>query len=786
MIHLKKIEFNTLFLRLLFTYILFLVIPVIFFSMLFKYNFTAYMEEQISISNLSKLSMVRTNMETMIEGLARDALKVSTSESIQELGNIDLSSKIQSSENIYRIKGAYESLNQLAKTNTNIHSVYLYSDYLQYVFSSQGETFTLSDFKNHDWINKYKSNRNKTFIYSTVFPVTSDFIGRNSSQLSGTKDTVKVITLLYPLSTYSFGTQGVIAINIYEESLKKYLSLSNYGEPNSIYIIDSSGSLITGTDNTKFITNDISKQYISRILETDEAQAFFTDNNDSVMDMITYTKSNVNDCIYIDITPVNELFKIVWGMRIILFAASVSLLFAGIILSYLFSRKMCKPVKVIMDVLKSKAYIDVSGNQNELFVLKGVVNKFIKDEEQFREIIKQNNEDLNYSYLVGLLNGKVDAGKCSSLFKKTAFFCLLLSIDNYQEFISCHTNEEQGYLKYIILKVCEEVLNIHAAGNAVLIEPDKICMLVNSDKLSQTQFKELAFNIFSYTKQEVYGVEHISISCGAGNAYEGEEGIRESYHDAAEAIKYRIVYGHGSFICYSDISNKSKEYYFPIRKAKYIINHISLNSFDGVRQTVEEIINELRRYNDISYDNLKNVFYQLITDAVNYILICNLKLGDIFEDSNAIYRAFDMKETLDDIKTWLLEFYNKIIKYKGKSENTDKKYIAEIVQLIGKTYMRSDLDINYIAHKMDLSYSHLRRIFKENIEDSFVDYVNNLRITEAKRLLLNTELTTEQVASSVGFNNFQSFCRVFKKMEGITPGKYRNIGREKASQGFTS
>ena len=81
--------------------------------------------------------------------------------------------------------------------------------------------------------------------------------------------------------------------------------------------------------------------------------------------------------------------------------------------------------------------------------------------------------------------------------------------------------------------------------------------------------------------------------------------------------------------------------------------------------------------------------------------------------------------------------------------------------------------MNDLASLCHLTPSYVSRLFKENLEIGFVEYINTLRISRAKKLLKETKITVEQIGFQVGFNNVRSFMRTFKQYENITPGQYR-------------
>lgn len=77
-----------------------------------------------------------------------------------------------------------------------------------------------------------------------------------------------------------------------------------------------------------------------------------------------------------------------------------------------------------------------------------------------------------------------------------------------------------------------------------------------------------------------------------------------------------------------------------------------------------------------------------------------------------------------------------------------------------------------------VSESYISRIIKERIGITFKNYLNNLKIEEAKKLLVASSCQINQVAETLGFQNANSFIRVFKKNEGITPGYYQKNYQE--------
>ena len=93
--------------------------------------------------------------------------------------------------------------------------------------------------------------------------------------------------------------------------------------------------------------------------------------------------------------------------------------------------------------------------------------------------------------------------------------------------------------------------------------------------------------------------------------------------------------------------------------------------------------------------------------------------------------------------------------------------------MISKKYMEPDLSVEMICDCLGKSRSYLSRMFKENTGMNLLDYLHTTRLTEAKKLLNETDLGISEIASKVGYYSGWTLARVFKRYEGITPTAYR-------------
>lgn len=95
-----------------------------------------------------------------------------------------------------------------------------------------------------------------------------------------------------------------------------------------------------------------------------------------------------------------------------------------------------------------------------------------------------------------------------------------------------------------------------------------------------------------------------------------------------------------------------------------------------------------------------------------------------------------------------------------------KQYIAE--------RQTEDLSLGEVAKAVNTSTFHFCKLFRKATGLTFTDYVSRVRIEKAKNLLLNPNLRISEIAYEVGFQSLTHFNRVFKKISGQSPTKYRS------------
>ena len=148
-------------------------------------------------------------------------------------------------------------------------------------------------------------------------------------------------------------------------------------------------------------------------------------------------------------------------------------------------------------------------------------------------------------------------------------------------------------------------------------------------------------------------------------------------------------------------------------------------------------------------------------------------LTDIYTlaSSSDYIRDMRINGKLNDLLTLLMESSW----HRGAHTNTPKKMeISQVKSFLDEHY-KEKLSLESVASHFFIDKHYLARLFKEQYGVTLVTYLQQVRITHAKRMLRFTDKSIEEIGLECGIGELNYFSRVFKKLEGVSPSEFRRV-----------
>lgn len=232
-----------------------------------------------------------------------------------------------------------------------------------------------------------------------------------------------------------------------------------------------------------------------------------------------------------------------------------------------------------------------------------------------------------------------------------------------------------------------------------------------------------------------------------------------------------------TIVFYSEFRDKKENITFYPIKEQQLVNSIKL----GDKLSCEKAIKDMLSFRSESISSPARIKYRGYEIAMIMMsLLDGIDAED--EEKNAIYNMLENIEaskTIGDMADILTKMSERICMLVFSSGELPKESIAmRVKNIVHENYSNVNLSVSFIGDRLSLAANYLSRAFKEQSGEGLLDYIQKVRINMAKKLLEETDLTIEKIGEETGFSNSNSFQRVFKKMEGVTPGNYRRINKK--------
>lgn len=182
-----------------------------------------------------------------------------------------------------------------------------------------------------------------------------------------------------------------------------------------------------------------------------------------------------------------------------------------------------------------------------------------------------------------------------------------------------------------------------------------------------------------------------------------------------------------------------------------------------IKQAIENQIEEYYLKNQV-----KTLCYSLLAgiEATEQV---EQKRREMFQQIDAT----ENEQEFETIASELMKQFKQLVEQKQTDE-----LIQEILFYISENYEK-ELNLMEVAEVFGFNYSYLSTYFHTHKGEGFSEYLNQIRVEQACKLLEKREKSIADISELVGYREHSYFCRVFKKVTGKTPSQYRREGERK-------
>lgn len=710
--------------------IVFLLAMVVSFLYLILYQ---YFEQQTLANTVEKavseLSYINQNMEYMNDTVIDMGCGLFIEEELRPL----LYEKVSNRE----VNNGIHRLKKIRLVSQYIHSVYLYNRNTHMIYCSSG-TDTTGVFREED------------FSDQDIFPIIEEGLYRNSvfvprkiqgiALKSGTK-------AVYSYFLSNDFEDYVIVLNVLISNTTDLFQTPDC----ETLIVDTNGCLLNYCQLAPVLSDVSDVEFVSSVLENENTSGYFFEGTDKKQ-LVVYLNMPALDRSYIKVFDYDKINGSVVDLRNYSIIITIAVLLIGIVLAGVWARKLYLPITKMEEML-NKAQDE---NRQNKYKNKQAVLRLLFDDVTIHQ---RNLWDKLEKYHI-------------SCDKAGSFVLILMKIDSYDLFCKKNSLSERELWRYAISNIAHEIAGYKYGNETIEMPGNCILLLLDLNKAcaDKAGSRKDIYSLCQEIQAKVEEYMEISLSCVVSNEGDFEQ-LPLLYQDVKEAEQYQLYFGKRCVISVADVdAKKEQDYLYSEESEKKLINALNMGNLDEANQRYAEIVNTLYfQPVNVLYANLLRLFIA-VSDAASQ-RECQTAAGDVYND---MATELVLCEDIVEINQMFRDCFEKIIeKHQNWQNSKHNQMVEKVNRMISAESSNKNLSLNLIADSLAMSPDYVGKLFKKYTGKSIVTRINEERIENAKRMLLDTRLPINDISDKVGFTTDKYFFALFKKMNGITPSEYR-------------
>ena len=490
--------------------------------------------------------------------------------------------------------------------------------------------------------------------------------------------------------------------------------------------------------------------------------------------MIQVQESDVMDGYYASAIPFDYFWKQLFQLRTICGISIVVCCIVSVLIAYRNTLRTYRPVEKVVNRLSEQADIDYDEKIHTEFEY--VTYLFERREDEWKEMQKKLRKSENLSrdrFLMSLMEGTAQAEleESGELQKNGILFC---SGRFWVAALQVKTEDKTELLSFIIRNVFEELCNRKHRGYVITNFGMRYLVLMNPGETVGLEELEQILEEGRYFLNQYYKLD---MSIAVSDIHEGIDAIPGAYDEAIKALRYRYLLGNKHIIEYRQIKNR--EFCYSSSGESKLSNMVKAYIGGQSEQKNADLFMKeiffMQKINQEASMETVECFQFEFSNAVSRAMI---SMGYTSEERGAMVKGMLSEPTLELFRQRCVFLLEELCK--KEQEKMYQKDICELIKrCIEEHFSEPDLSIAMVGEYIGLSGAYLARMFRTRYGISMLNYISEIRVNQAKKVLLETKKSIKEIAEENGFLSSNVFIKAFKKQEGVTPGAFRELKGQK-------
>jgi len=530
---------------------------------------------------------------------------------------------------------------------------------------------------------------------------------------------------------------GAMIVNVSLDWLERLIKSNNIDYAN-MYLVDEQGKVVLDVNGRFTRGEKLDREYADELIniKTDKKNRIY--KIDEKQQAIAYSFIPSMDMTFVVERDYDTLYSGVKKVGRGTFLLTLLFLVFGVILSFFVGDKMYSPIRGMINNMcmifeKDDDYDDFEYLENVIVRLKGgteIANTLTKN-NMLREFLTNPlffDEEMRRRYI-----------DSEDFFGGTNVYYMLI-LDTIEKDVETK--------RYLVKRIMSKL------GSGLVVE--------NTEEETLLVFKGRPdLNVRLLIEDELKGFTDFFVFIGESVAEPAK--LSEIYVKSKALFKYRELFE--DVHCLSEdtinMNKRNEKFEYPEAEQKALLEICRTGTKKEMDECFDAFINKIIRH---KYED-----YYLALMRVTFVFLQEYP----FLADNDLQKSILIKTSIKEVKKIFGEAFFVIYIKNNTARNMNKTVVDSMKEYIEINISDFELCSKSLATEFNMSQAYVGRIFRENEQMSVADYITDIRMKIAARLLTSTTINITSIMEKVGYDNKSKFYRHFKTYYGITPKEYR-------------
>lgn len=671
------------------------------------------------------------------------------------------------------LKKLQDILNVIKSVKKDMTRILVYSPKNQLIISDDGiygqdEYYRI--FSNFQAMDQTVFSQTHALDYFKVFPTISVLEHTEANTLS--EQSVNIIPIgISCLDLYSI--DAIIEVNLDESQIREQINKGALTINTVGLLLDSMGNVISKNRFGNLNSEDL--KTLAKYVEQPLTEQKLTLKGQNYIVYSIYLDALAWRLLYL--VPQVEYYSPILQFLCMFILGFLIVFIMCIIMTYRFSKRLYSPISSLVAMASDPGLSSESVPLDEITVITEYLEALKCTKLNLTDKI-YNIKEILHEYIIKQIlvfsDGMIGNDDIDDIFneynihmEEPYFIVSIFNIYFKPLFFSNFLLDEQKIIQKAIPKFLDDQLHLHFANVYLLSFEEHRSLIVINDHDPNCGRKLI--NVLK-SINNLIEADHflVQFSFAVSDVQTNVSSLNNAYKEIYQNCQFYML-NCGNPLVNEKTMNTDTTCHIPETYGENLKSAVISGNKHGIEQLVRSAykqhpIEENTPYRFKKITGTLGTVYEYIGDSLGFSGKMDVSYNEFLS-----VKLYDVEGTCVLFEHLLWRLHTSYI-----GQGVDK---SKLMKYIDENYLNTNLSLQIMADNFHLNINYLSRLFKEQAVVTFTEYLSEIRISKAKKMIIETDMLIDDICEHVGISNRRTFNRMFKKMVGASPAMYRILNR---------